>query len=318
MATAEAGRTDGIEVVAIVTPNDVHVGPAIAFAQAGIDVICEKPLTDTMERALELEQVIKNSKVEFILTHNYTGYPLVRQARQLVEEGLLGDLRQVRVEYLQDVLIVNKKKPRNVWRGNPERCGPAGSVADIGSHAYHMVRFITGVDAHSLAADLATHTSGRILDDHAETLLRYANGAKGSLSISQVSTGKKCDLNVHIYGTKASIHWGQEDPNEMLYCELGKPKQVFQRGTSYLGEYATPESNIAPGHTEGYYEAFAQIYRDAHSLIVARREGHQIPETARRLAPNIHDGVAIARYINATIQSAQQNSAWVELASIGT
>ena len=314
MAAKEAQREDGIEAVAIVTPNDLHVGPAIAFAKQGIDIICDKPLSDTYDKALELEKVIKGSEVEFILTHNYTGYPLVRQAKEMIENGAIGKLRQVRICYLQDGAL--KKRDPNTWKGNPERCGPAGTIADIGSHAYHMLRFVTGVDITSIATELRSHSEDRVLDDHSESLLRFNNDAIGSMTCSQISIGKKCELNFGIYGDTGSLHWGQEEPNEMIYCEFGNPKQVLQRGMPYLGLGGTPASNIPAGHTEGYYEAFAQIYRDAHSLITARRDKQPVDELARKFAPNIDDGMVVARYINASVQSAKNNSAWVDLDSI--
>ena len=316
MFRREAEREDGIEAVAIVTPNDLHAGPAIAAAEAGVDVLCDKPLTDTFARALELERAVDEAGVVFVLTHNYSGYPLVRQARQMVAEGLLGELRQTRVEYLQDGLLRPQPSVElKAWRGTPERCGPAGCIADIGSHAYHMLRFVTGTDARALACATRTHTPGRILDDHCETMLRYEGEALGSMTCTQISVGKKCDLNFHVYGTKASLHWGQEEPNEMLFCPYGEPKQLLQRGMPYLGPAATPRSNIAPGHTEGYYEAFAQLYVDAWELIRARREGREPPAEAR-LAPDVHDGVAVARYINASVESAARDGAWMELAAV--
>ena len=317
MAKAESGREDGIEVVAIVTPNDLHVGPALEFARRGVDVICEKPISDTLERALELQREVKKCDVVFMLTHNYSGYPLVRQARSMVRDGRVGALLQTRAEYLQDGVLARGGTDKDSWRGRPERCGPAGSLADIGSHAYHMLRFVTGVDAEAVAAITTVHTANRQLDDHCEILMRYANGALGSMTFSQAAIGKKCDLNFQLYGDKGSLSWGQEDPNDITFCELGKPRQTYRRGTPYLDEAATPASNIAAGHTEGYYEAFAQIYRDAHSLITARRESREPPSMAKEMMPTVDDGVAVARFINAVVQSDQSDSAWVELGSTG-
>ncbi|MBF2735010.1 MAG: Gfo/Idh/MocA family oxidoreductase [Betaproteobacteria bacterium AqS2] len=316
MFAKEAQREDGIEAVAIVTPNDLHAGPAIAAAEAGVDVLCDKPLAESLARTIEVEQAVAKAGVVFVLTHNYSGYPLVRQARQMVAEGLLGELRQTRIEYLQDGALRPLPPPGpKTWKGRPERCGPAGCIADIGSHAYHMLRFVTGADAVSLSCATRSHSPSRVLDDHCETLLRHEGEALGSMTCAQVSVGKKCDLNFHVYGDKGSLHWGQEEPNEMLYCPYGEPKQVLQRGMPYLGPAATPRSNIAPGHTEGYYEAFAQLYVDGWELIRARREGREPPATAK-LAPNARDGVAVARYIGASVESAAQDGAWVELASV--
>ena len=319
LAKCEAQRDDGIEAVVIVTPNDLHAAPAVACAQAGIDVICDKPMAATLEQTEQMAQKIKDAGVEFILTHNYSGYPLVRAARQMVAEGRIGEVRQVRVEYLQDGLL-GKLEARHKWRSDPQRCGNAGTLADIGSHAYHLLRFVIGADAASMAADTAIFTPQRGTDDHVEILLRYANGARGSMTCSQVSAGKKCDLQLHVYGELASLHWGQESPNELLLCPYDAPQQVFQRGMSYLGSFAQPAANIAAGHTEGYYEAFAQIYRDAHTLITARRSlpGSDDVARARQLVPGLDDGLAVARFIAAALQSADSSAGWVELASVGS
>ena len=313
MADRESQRSDGIEAVVIATPNDLHAGPAIAFAQAGIDVICDKPMAENLEHTVHMARQIAAAEVEFILTHNYSGYPLVRQARQLVGAGKLGSVRQVRVEYLQDGAIKRAGDTRN-WRADPLRCGNAGTLADLGSHAYHLLRFVIGEDATQFAADTSIFTAGRSTDDHVEVMLRFASGARGSMTCSQSSVGKKCDLQIHVYGDKASLHWGQEAPNEMLYCPYGEPKQVLQRGMDYLDSYATPASNIAAGHTEGYYEAFAQIYRDAHALITARRNlpGGDDVVRARELVPGLDDGLAVAKFIAAALQSAQNDAGWVQ------
>lgn len=319
MAQEEAARADGIEVVAITTPNDLHAAPALAFAAAGIDVICEKPLTESLASSLALQKEMAAHDVVFVLTHNYTGYPLVRQARAMVGAGRLGRLLQARVNYLQDGVLLRAQDGGAAadWHGKPARCGPAGTLADIGSHAYHMLRFVTGADAVAVAAISAIHTApARELDDHAEVLLRLQGGALGSLSCSQVATGTKCELGFALYGDKASLQWSQEQPNELVYCELGAPKQIMQRGTAYLAKEATPESNIAPGHTEGYYEAFAQLYRDAHDLIRARRAGAAPPPLAAAHAPNLADGVAVARFVASCVESARRDSAWVELAGV--
>ncbi len=311
MATREAEREDGIEAVVIVTPTDLHAAPAIAFAQAGIDVICDKPMAETLEKTKQMVKQIKDAGVEFILTHNYSGYPLVREARQLISSGKLGKLCQVRVEYLQDGAFRRATGPRT-WRSDPKRCGNAGSLADIGSHAYHLLSFVTGQDAHSIAADTAIFSPNRGTDDHVEVLLRFNNGARGSMTCSQAAIGKKCDLQIHVYGDKASLHWGQEEPNEMLFCPFGEPKQVYQRGMAYLSPAATPASNISSGHTEGYYEAFAQIYRDAHTLITARRKlpGNHNLEQVRSLVPDLDAGLAVAKFIDAALRSAKRDTSW--------
>jgi len=311
MATAESKRVDGIEAVAIVTPNHLHAEVSIAFAEVGIDVICDKPMTFSLEEALEVANVVKKSGVTFTLTHNYTGYPMIREARSLVQNGTLGKIRVIKSRYLQDWLttdLENQGLKQAEWRTDPSRSGAAGSVGDIGSHAFHLARYITGLELESLAADLTTFVPGRKLDDDASILLRYADGARGSLWCSQVAVGHENDLQIAIYGEKASLQWVQENPNELTFCVHGEPPIKLTRGGSKQSLWAEQATRIPAGHPEGYLEAFAQIYTDAADLILHRRENY--PSNNPAPIPNLEDGIACMKFIRAAVRSSQNGGNW--------
>jgi len=312
MAEAESKREDGIEAVAIVTPNHLHAAPAIAFSRAGIDIICEKPMTSTFEEAAEVAEVITNHGVSFTLTHNYSGYPLVREARSLVQSGELGKIRVVKARYLQDWLttdLENQGLKQAEWRTDPARSGPTGSVGDIGIHAFHLARYITGLELESLAADLNTFVAGRKLDDDASMLLRYSGGARGSLWCSQLAVGHENDLRIGIYGEQGSIQWAQENPNELIFCQHGSPPRRLTRGGPDLGPCAQNSTRIPPGHPEGYIEAFAQIYNDAADMILNRRDGLAL-DAGLAPIPNLEDGLAGMKFIDAAVRSSQKDSGW--------
>jgi predicted dehydrogenase len=311
MAAAESKRVDGIEAVAIVTPNHLHAEVSIAFAEVGIDVICDKPMTFSLEEALEVANVVKKSGVTFTLTHNYTGYPMIREARSIVHNGTLGKIRVIKSRYLQDWLttdLENQGLKQAEWRTDPSRSGAAGSVGDIGSHAFHLARYITGLELESLAADLTTFVPGRKLDDDASILLRYADGARGSLWCSQVAVGHENDLQIAIYGEKASLQWVQENPNELTFCVHGEPPIKLTRGGSKQSLWAEQATRIPAGHPEGYLEAFAQIYTDAADLILHRRENY--PSNNPAPIPNLEDGIAGMKFIRAAVRSSQNGGNW--------
>ncbi len=318
MAKQEAARPDGIEAVAIVTPNHVHAAPAIAFAKAGIDVICDKPLTDTLANAKKLAAALAKAKVEFVLTHNYTGYPLVRQARAMVAAGELGKLWAVKVHYLQGWLATQLEKQgfkQAVWRTDPKRSGPAGTVGDIGSHSFHLARYVTGLELDELAAELSVAFPSRKLDDHADMLLRWRGGVHGTLSCSQICVGHENEQQLAVYGSKASLHWRQENPNELIFARHGQPAQIITRGSSATGKWAAAATRVPPGHPEGYFEAFAQIYTDAAMRIRARRGlGRKVPRDAAPV-PGIEDGMAVAHFIDAAVRSSRQGAKWTKVAS---
>ncbi len=309
MAKAESKREDGIDVVSIVTPNHVHFAAAKAFLEAGIHVICDKPMTITMEDALELEQLVQKTGLVFSLTHNYTGYPMVRQARDMVQSGTLGKIRVIQVEYPQDWLATREEDGDNKqaqWRTDPKRSGPGGSIGDIGTHAYNLARFITQEETSEIAADLHTFVEGRQLDDNAHIMLRFAGGARGMLWSSQVSPGNENGLRIRVYGEKGGLEWAQENPNVMSFAELGKPVTLLTRGGAGANDAAASVSRIPGGHPEGYLEAFAQIYTETADLILSHPKGG-----AGSVVPNVSDGVDGVRFISKAVESSQQGGNWI-------
>ncbi|WHZ33356.1 Gfo/Idh/MocA family protein [Sagittula sp. MA-2] len=309
MAEAEAGRADGIEAVAIVTPNHVHAPAAKAFLERGIHVICDKPLTSTLPDAEELAAVARASGALFVLTHNYTGYPVVRQARQMVAEGTLGALRLVQVEYVQDWMAGEAEGKQAEWRMDPARSGGGGSIGDIGTHAYNLACFVSGLTVDRLAADLHAFGAGRTLDDNAHVMMRWKGGAKGMLWCSQVAPGNENALKLRIYGERGGLEWCQEDPNYLWYTPLGEPKRLLTRNGAGATEANAAVSRVPGGHPEGYLEAFATIYSEAARAIHARRAGQDVPGDL--LYPTIEDGLDGMRFIDACLRSARDESAWV-------
>src|SRR5206468_11888859 len=270
MAAAEAKRPDRIDAVSIVTPNHVHFGPAKAFLEAGIHVICDKPLTTTVEDAVALAGIVKKSGLMFGLTHNYTGYPVVRQAREMIQAGELGKIRVVQVEYAQDWLTTPVEATGNkqaVWRTDPAQSGPAGSLGDIGTHAYNIACFVTGMRCEQVAADVSIFVPGRRLDDNVQVLLRFEGGARGMLWASQVATGNENNLRLRVYGEKAGLEWGQENPNYLRITPYGKPPVTISRDGAGATDSAKHASRIPFGHPEGYLETFAHLYADLAGLI---------------------------------------------------
>lgn len=314
MAMAEAKRPDGIEVVSIVTPNDSHHAIARAFLDRGIDVICDKPMTTTVEDALDLVQAVRRSGLIFGLTHNYSGYPLVRQAREMVAVGELGAIRVVQAEYVQDWLTTKLEDTGHKqagWRVDPGRAGAGGCLGDIGTHAYHLADFVTGLHARELAADLGHFVEGRRLDDNAHILLRYEHGARGMLWASQVAPGNENGLRLRVYGEKAGLEWSQEHPNQLRFALVGRPPQVLSRGGPSLGPAAAHATRIPAGHPEGYLEGFANLYRDLAEQIRARRTG-RAPDARALLVPTVEDGARGVKFIAAAVHSHARNGAWVD------
>ena len=317
MAKAEAKRPDRIEVVSIVTPNNMHYPMAKAFLEAGFHVICDKPMTTTLEEALDLAAIVRHTGSIFGLTHNYTGYPMVRQARQMIADGQLGKIRLVQVEYAQDWLatpLEQTGQKQAAWRTDPARSGGGGSLGDIGTHAYNIARFVTGLHCREIAADVSIFVPGRRLDDNVQLLLRFADGAKGALWASQVATGNANNLRLRVYGEKAGLEWHQEEPNTLQFARLGEAPEIIRRPGPDGNSPAARASRIPAGHPEGYLEAFAQLYTDLAEQIYARREGRS-PSLASLLVPNVEDGVEGMRFITATLESGSRNAAWVGLHS---
>ncbi|WP_088342555.1 MULTISPECIES: Gfo/Idh/MocA family oxidoreductase [Rhodomicrobium] len=315
MAEAESKRPDPIDAVAIVTPNHMHAAPAKAFLNAGIHVICDKPLTTTRQDADELQQLAADRNLIFAVTHNYTGHPLVRQARAMVAGGEIGRLRVVQVEYAQDWLttaLENSEHKQARWRTDPAISGPVGAVGDIGTHAFNLAEFIAGAEVASLAADLNVFVEGRRLDDNAGMMLRFGNGARGMLWCSQVAVGNENGLSIRLYGDKGGLEWHQENPNVLTFSPLGEPPRLIRRNGAGSAPVAQAASRIPAGHPEGYLEAFAQLYADIAELIAARLENRE-PDPLARQVPMAADGIRGVRFIEAAVKSSAANGAWTEL-----
>lgn len=314
MAAKEARRKDGIDAVAIVTPNHMHAPVAMQFLKRGIHVICDKPLTATIAEAKKLAKAAEASGVVFALTHNYTGYPMVRQAKAMIAAGELGELRVVQVEYAQDWLtepLEGTGQKQAAWRTDPARSGAGGSTGDIGTHAFNLANFVTGLTLDTLAADLTAFVKGRRVDDNGHVLMRYKGGAKGMLWCSQVAPGNENALRLRVYGTKGGLEWAQEDPNYLWVTPLGQPKRLITRGGAGSGAEAARVTRVPPGHPEGYLEGFANIYAEAARAIRAAKAGSPIPEGTT--FPGLKEGLEGVAFVDACVRSSARNGAWVSL-----
>ncbi len=315
MAAKEARRKDGIEAVAIVTPNHMHAPVALQFLKRGIHVICDKPLTATLPEAKKLAKAAQESGVVFALTHNYTGYPMIRQAREMVQAGILGDIRLVNVEYAQDWLaepLENSGQKQADWRTDPARSGVGGSTGDIGTHAFNLANFVSGLTLQELSADLQSFVPGRRVDDNGHVLMRYTSGARGMLWCSQVASGCENGLKLRIYGTKAGIEWEQENPNYLWVTPLGAPRYRLSRGGAGTGDAAARVTRIPAGHPEGYLEGFANIYAEAARAIIARRDG--VAVDAAVSFPGLKEGLEGVAFVDACVRSSGKNGAWTKFA----
>ncbi|MGR3757852.1 MAG: Gfo/Idh/MocA family protein [Tranquillimonas sp.] len=304
MIAAEAARPDGAQVVAVVTPNHMHLAPAAAALRAGLHVICDKPLAADPDLALDFARGVAADGPKFLLTHNYTGYPLMRQARQMARSGELGEIRVVQAEYAQDWLAADVSNKQADWRTDPARSGAGGAIGDIGTHAHNLLRFVTGLEVEALAADLRACVPGRRVDDNANLMLRFAGGATGMLWASQVAVGQENGLRLRVYGTRGGIEWCQIDPNRMWVAELGQPGRWMTRGGPGVTA-AGAAGRVPPGHPEGYLEAFATLYRDFADVV---RTGRDNP-----LLPGLADGVEGMLFIKAALASSAADGAWTRL-----
>jgi predicted dehydrogenase len=315
MAAAEAVRADGIEAVAIVTPNHMHAPVAEAFLRAGIHVICDKPLATSSKDAKRLQALAAKQNLLFAVTYNYTGYPMVRQARQMVREKLLGDIRVVQVEYPQDWLTdaVEKTGQKQAgWRTDPSKAGLGGCIGDIGTHAYQLADYVTGISVTELLAELTAFVPGRRLDDNAHVMLRYANGARGTLWASQVAPGNENNLRLRVYGSKGGLEWRQEQPNQLQWSPFGQPTQTISRGTGAVGADASRVTRIPSGHPEGYLEAFATLYSEIGAEIRSRRAKAPKRDKAVQF-PTVADGVKGVAFVEAVVASSSKGGKWVKL-----
>lgn len=311
MAEAESKREDGIDVVSIVTPNHMHYAAAKAFIETGVHVMCEKPMTSTLGDAVRLAEEVERSGLIFALTHTYSGYPLVRQMRSIVASQGIGRVRMINVEYVQGWLATaieakgaNKQAE---WRTDPERSGPAGCLGDIGTHAYHLASFVSGLEAASISADLTTFVDGRRLDDNVQAMIRYEGGAKATLWSSQIAIGNENNLSLRIHGDAGSLAWNQENPNYVRYTPLNQPTQILSRGGGQLNAAA---ARLPAGHPEGYFEAFAQLYGDLAERITARLEERD-PAPSSLLLPSCQDGLKGLKFIEAALRSSAKRSSWI-------
>lgn len=315
MAAAEATRSDRIDAVAIVTPNHVHHPAASAFLAAGIDVICDKPLCRTMGEARDLVAQVSASGRLFAITYNYTGYPMVRQAREMVAAGELGTIRTIQAEYAQDWLSTDLEttgQKQADWRTDPARSGAGGAIGDIGTHAFNLAEFIAGQECAELAADLSTFVAGRRLDDNAQMLLRFAGGARGALWASQVAPGNENGLAIRIHGEKAALSWRQEHPNQLVFSRLGQPPVALSRGGPTIGAAAAHATRLPSGHPEGYLEGFAQLYRDVAAQLRARQAEIAV-DPLTTLVPSIREGVRGMAFVTAAIASSAADGAWTAI-----
>ena len=315
MAATESDLVDGIEVVAIVTPNHLHHPIAKEFLLAGIHVICDKPMTINTQEARELIDLAKTSNLMLAVTYNYSAYPMIRHARAMVQSGELGKLRVVQTKYTQDWLtepLENTNHKQAHWRVDPKKSGVGGCVGDIGTHAYHLSCFVTQLKATSLCADLSSFVDGRRLDDNAHIMIRYEGNTKGMIWSSQVAPGNGNNLEIQIYGDKGGLVWRQEQPNELIFSPINKPSQTLLRGSPDLSENANALSRVPVGHPEGYIEGFANLYREIADALMIYRSGKK-PSPGDILFPTGEDGYDGVSFVEAAVQSNNEGSVWISL-----
>lgn len=305
-----------MDFVSIVTPNHMHYGPAKMALENGFHVVCDKPLCFDMEEAIDLEKTVNESGLIFALTHNYTGYPMVKQAKQMIKHGELGNIRKVVVEYPQgwlSTLLESSDQKQAAWRTDPKKSGKAGAMGDIGTHAENLAEYITGLRITQLCADISIMVEGRRLDDDGNVLLRFDNGAKGILHASQISAGEENDLNIRVYGEKGGLAWNQMEPNSLKVSWLDKPTELRRTGVGPLYPESEAHTRIPAGHPEGYLEAFGNIYRNVAKCIQARIDGVEV-DTIYNDFPTVEDGVRGMRFIDKVIESGNtEDVKWVSM-----
>ena len=319
MAEKEAKRpaAERIDFVSVATPNHTHFEIAKTFAEAGFNVVCDKPLTFDLAQAEELAKVVKRTGVVFAVTHNYTGYPLVRQARDMVKSGELGEINAIRAFYIQGWLrrrLEKDNQKQASWRTDPKRSGAAGCFGDIGTHAYNLGRYITGLLPDQVSCVLKIFEEGRELDDYGVAAIRYTNGALGTVTASQITHGRENDIWIEVDGTKGSLEWHQEDPNKMWFRVNGQPHRLYTRDPNapFATDTAKASCRIPSGHPEGYLEAFANIYTAAYADMAARASGQKV-DSSKSLYPNVADGVDGMNFITQCVASSKNGGQWVSL-----
>jgi len=321
MIEQEAKRPpeERLDFISIVTPNYTHYAIAMACLEAGFHVVCDKPMTLTFAQAQELVGLVEKSGVVFAVTHNYTGNPLVRQARQMVQNGELGEIQAFRSNYIQGWLrsrLETTDQKQAKWRTDPAKSGAAGCFGDIGTHAYNLARYITGLIPAELSAQLKIFEQGRQLDDYGHAVIRFTNGAIGTVTASQISHGRENDLFIEIDGTKGSLQWRQENPNEMIFRRNGQPHAIYTRDPNapHINDAGKAACRIPSGHPEGYLEAFANVYRSAYDAMAQRGTGQQF-ETRDTIYPNVYDGAEGMLFIEQSVASSKENGAWVRFST---
>jgi predicted dehydrogenase len=309
MAKTEAGlpKDQRIDFVSIVTPNNAHFPVAKTFLEVGFNIVSDKPMTFDLAEAIQLRDLVKKTGKVFALTHNYTGYPMVKEAREMVRKGDLGKILKVVAEYPQGWL----NQPSDSWRTDPNKSGASCAVGDIGTHAENLGRYITGLEIDELCAEFTTFVPGRKLEDDANLLVRYRGGAKGVLYASQISVGEENDVNIRVYGTKASLEWHQEQPNELIVKYPDAPRRIFRRGNPYVSDVAKKFTRLPSGHPEAFIEAFANVYVEAARAIEAEVEGKPIPSDVD--FPTVEDGVMGMAFIATAVKSAKNGAVWTKL-----
>jgi predicted dehydrogenase len=306
-----------VDFISVATPNHTHFDIARAAVEAGFNVICDKPLTLNLKQAEELAALVDRKKVVFAVTHNYTGYPLVRQARQMVEAGELGEIQAVRAAYIQGWLrtrLESQDQKQAAWRTDPTRSGAAGCFGDIGTHAFNLGRYITGLLPAQVSCNLKIFEKGRALDDYGHAVIRFENGALGTVTASQISHGRENDLSIEVDGTKGAIQWRQEEPNLMVFRQNGKPHALYTRDPNapYMNDLGKSACRLPSGHPEAFFEAFANIYRAAYDDMVVRAEGKPF-EMKSTVYPNVRDGTEGMYFIEQSVASSKEGGAWMNL-----
>ncbi len=309
----ELPEGERMDFIAIVTPNYMHFAPAKLALENGFHVVCDKPMTLTVKEGEILEDIVNNTELLFALTHNYPGHPMVKQARAMVANNELGKIRKVQVQYLQGWLATSIEKTgqkQAAWRVDPTKSGVGGALGDIGTHAENLVEYITGSKLKEIAADLGRFGEGRVLDDDGNILLRLENGAKGTMSFSQIATGEENNLAIKVYGEKGSLEWCQENPNQLITRWLDKPKMIYTPNGNNLHQEALVASRIPAGHPEGYLEAFANVYKNFAIHLNAKLINNdiEIPDY-----PTVSDGIRGVKFIHAAVESDKNNSAWTRI-----
>ncbi len=311
-------ENERIDFVTIVVQNYLHFDVAKTFLEAGFNVICDKPVTLDLEQARELSKIIKKSKKVFALTHNYTGYPMVKLARQMIRKGELGDLIKVVCEYPQGYAITaltGEDKAIANWRANPKIAGISNCMGDIGTHAENLVHYVTGLEIDRLCADLSVNIPGRTLDDDGNVLVRFKGGARGIIYASQVSNGDENDLNIRVYGTKKSLEWHQEEPNDLIIKDARAPRQIYRRGNDYVTGAAADNTRIPFGHPEGFIEAFANVY-NAAAVAIRDEIAGKYPRKSGYDYPDIRDGIIGMAFIETVVKSSKSKEKWVKFPAV--